>query len=182
MSQHPQPLKSILLIYFFPPSLLPARPVAATPPKPPMRVVRHSQVQTEITSDLMDQYQQIIEEDQQKIAVLEQQVAKLKYTPEMFENDDKRTQYFTGLETFVNMVTLFNSCEPELPASPTLTKFEIFILTLLKLRLKLPLPFLGYTFGVSAKTANYFYNECVTVLHTVMRDIFADSLETVEAK
>lgn len=139
--------------------------------------MKHIEVQTDISGEVMDQYQQIIDEDQQKIALLEDQVRKLKYTPEMFENDDKRTQYFTGLETFVNMVTLFNLCEPELPAASNLTKFEIFMLTLLKLRLKLPLTFLGYMFGVSPKTANYFYNEGITILHQTMQGIFHEEVK-----
>lgn len=136
--------------------------------------------QTDLGGDMLDQYQQVIEEDQQKIALLEDQVRKLKYSPEMFENDDKRTHYFTGLETFVNMVTLFNSCEPELPASSSLTKFEVFMLTLLKLRLRLPMQLLGYMFGVSPRVANYFYNECITILHNVMREIFVETSEEVE--
>lgn len=144
-----------------------------------VRIVRHSQVQTEMSGDIMDQYQLIIEEDQQKIALLEDQLRKLKYTPEMFENDDKRTEYFTGMETFVTMITLYNTCEADLPASSALSKFEIYILTLLKLRLKLPLPFLGYMFGVSPKAATYFYNECLGVLHTALREVFS---ETIEAK
>lgn len=147
-----------------------------------VRIIRHVGMQTEVSGDIMEQYQQIIEEDQQKIAILEDQIKKLKYTPEMFENDDKRTEYFTGLDTFVTMITLFNTCEADLPATNTLTKFEIFILTLLKLRLKLPLPFLGYLFGVSPKAATYFYNECLGVLHTSLREVFSESIEMVEAK
>lgn len=139
-------------------------------------------MQTEVTGDIMEQYQQIIEEDQQKIALLEDQIKKLKYTPEMFENDDKRTEYFTGLDTFVTMITLFNTCEAELPVSSSMTKFEIFILTLLKLRLKLPLPFLGYLFGISAKAANYFYNECLGILHNSLREVFSESIEMVDVK
>lgn len=159
------------------------RTLSTTPkPQPKVRYVKHTEAQTEMTGEIFDQYQQIIEEDQQKIQLLEDQVRKLKYTPEMFENDDKRTQYFTGLESFVNMVTLYNNCEPDLPASSTLTKFEIFILTLLKLRLKLPMALIGYMFGVSPKTAVFFFNECITVLHSVMREIFVDTIETVEAK
>lgn len=153
-------------------------PVRAPPaPQRPVRIVKHGEAQTEITGEIMDQYQQIIEEDQQKLSALEEQVRKLKYTPEMFENDDKRTQYFTGLETFVNMVTLFNLCEPDLPASPTVTKFEIFMLSLIRLRLKLPFTLIGYMLGLSPKAADFFFNEGIQVLHSVMREILIDNGE-----
>lgn len=147
---------------------------ALTTPQRPVRIVKHVDAQTEITGEIMDQYQQIIEEDQQKLLALEEQVRKLKYTPEMFENDDKRTQYFTGLETFVNMITLFNLCEPELPATATVTKFEVFMLSLIRLRLKLPFTLIGYMFGVSPKTADFFFGEGIQVLYTVMRAIVSD--------
>lgn len=139
-----------------------------------MRVLHTAHAQTEICGSVLEQYQQIIEEDQQKIASLEEELRKLKYTPEMFMNDDKRTEYFTGIDSFTTMMTLYNSCEGELPDSPMLTKFEIFILTLLKLRLKLPIPFLGYQFGVSSVTANHVFNECLSVLHKSLRDLFSN--------
>lgn len=151
-------------------------------PQSKVRIVRHSHMQTDVSGDIIDQYQQIIDEDQQKIAQLEDQVRKLKYSPEMFENDDKRTEYFTGMDSFVTMITLYNTCEESLPASSQLTKFEIYILTLLRLRLKLPLTFLGYMFGVSPKAANFFYDQCLTVLHGSLREVFADTLEVSDGK
>lgn len=147
-----------------------------------VRIVRHSHAQTDVSGDIIDQYQQIIDEDQQKITQLEEQVRKLKYTPEMFENDDKRTEYFTGMDSFVTMITLYNTCEEELPASSQLTKFEIYILTLLRLRLKLPLNFLAYMFGVTPRAAHYFYDHCLTVLHGSLREVFAETMESVEVK
>lgn len=158
------------------------RPGVSTPQQNRVLIMKHDHTQTDMTGDIMDQYQVIIEEDQQKIAMLEEQVRKLKYTPEMFENDDKRTEYFTGMESFVTMITLYNTCEADLPASSALTKFEIYMLTLLKLRLKLPLPFLGYMFGVSPRAATYFYNECLGVLHGALREVFSETIEAVEAK
>lgn len=145
-----------------------------------IRVIKNCHTQTDICGEILDQYQQIIEEDQQKIAVLEDQMRKLKYTPEMFENDDKRTEYFTGLDSFVTMITLFNTCENELPMSSTLTKFEIYILTLLKLRLKLPLQYLGYQFGVTPKAAHFYFNECLSVLHRSLRELFNDDAADME--
>ncbi|GAB0097028.1 hypothetical protein DMENIID0001_126200 [Sergentomyia squamirostris] len=142
-----------------------------------VRLVRNKvdrTTQTDISGEFLEQYQALIDENQLKIAQLEEQVRKCKYTPEMFENDDKRTEYFTGLDSYVTMITLYNTCEAELPQSTALTKFEIFILTLLKLRLKLPLTFLAYQFCITPKAANFYFNECLNVLHKSLRELFAE--------
>ncbi|XP_055700724.1 uncharacterized protein LOC129800400 isoform X2 [Phlebotomus papatasi] len=142
-----------------------------------VRIVRNKvdrTTQTDVSGELLDQYQILHEENLMKISQLEGQVRKCKYTPEMFEHDDKRTEYFTGLDTYVTMITLYNTCEAELPQSTALTKFEIFILTLLKLRLKLPLTFLAYQFCISPKAASFYFNECLNVLHKSLRELFAE--------
>ncbi|XP_055689564.1 uncharacterized protein LOC129793495 isoform X2 [Lutzomyia longipalpis] len=142
-----------------------------------VRLVRNKMdrgTQTDVTGELLEQFQVIHDENQVKIAQLEEQVRKCKYTPEMFENDDKRTEYFTGLDSYITMITLYNTCEAELPQSTALTKFEIFILTLLKLRLKLPLTFLAYQFCISPKAASFYFNECLNVLHKSLRELFAE--------
>ncbi|XP_055858607.1 uncharacterized protein LOC129921018 [Episyrphus balteatus] len=105
-----------------------------------------------------------------KIAALQKQLENTKMGIESFRNDDVKTNYFTGLPLFLTLFTLYNAIESNIPFCllKNLNKFQVLILTLVKLRLNLPFKLLGYIFGISTQTASKKFHECILVLNMEM--------------
>lgn len=82
------------------------------------------------------------------------------YTLKYFENDDKKVRHFTGLPTFDALKTVFKFVEKGiLRPSNKLTKDQLLILVLIRIRLNFSFQTLGYMFNVSHPTAcTYFYS------------------------
>jgi len=77
-------------------------------------------------------------------------------TPDDFNgDDDDKVDYYTGLQGFVTLMVLFNLVASEISEkkNSSLNKFRKFIVTLMRLRLNLPIVDLSYRFGVYQ---NYF--------------------------
>ena len=58
---------------------------------------------------------------------------------ENLKNNDKLLRFYTGLSSFTVLMAVFNLVSVAIPESPTskLSKFQAFVLTLMKLRLDL---------------------------------------------
>ncbi|KAK6173756.1 hypothetical protein SNE40_017158 [Patella caerulea] len=87
-------------------------------------------------------------------------------TPEDFENDDDKVKYYTGLPTYLTLISLFNLLSPEIAdgKNASLNKFQKFILTLMRLRLCLSITDLSYRFGVSKTTVSKVFIEMVDMM------------------
>ena len=96
---------------------------------------------------------------------LREKILKASLTEDSFRNDEK-VLFYTGLPNFLVMITLFNYLQDivSLTARSSLSKFEQFVLTLMRLRLNLPLSDLGYRFGVSTSTAFRVFNTWLDVM------------------
>ena len=83
-----------------------------------------------------------------------EKILKASLTEDSFRNDEK-VIFYTRLPNFLVMITLFNYLQDivSLTARSSLSKFEQFVLTMMGLRLSLPLSDLGYRFGVSNSAA-----------------------------
>ncbi|KAK1882940.1 Kelch-like protein 13 [Dissostichus eleginoides] len=69
------------------------------------------------------------------------------FNQESFENNEEKTKFYTGLPNFLVLLQVFQLCEPYITCGPmsVLSKFEQFILVLLRLRLNLPLKDLAFS-------------------------------------
>ncbi|XP_049432846.1 uncharacterized protein LOC125889147 [Epinephelus fuscoguttatus] len=79
-------------------------------------------------------------------------------------NTDK-VQYYTGLPCFAILVALFNNVKPSLPVTKNLSPFQMILLTLMRLRLDLPVQHLAHLFSVSCETLSTAFADTVDVLY-----------------
>ena len=91
-----------------------------------------------------------------------------KYKVSDFEGNDDKTKYYTGLPTFALLWTLFTYLEPHLPVKKTMDKFQLLIMTLMRLRLNLPLQLLSYEFGVHQSTISRLFAETIDIMFVRM--------------
>jgi len=96
-----------------------------------------------------------------------------KFCRKDFENNNEKCKYFTGIPSGIVLMLLFDLVEPYLPHHPfrTLSSFERFLVTLMRLRLNLDLTFLAYYFHVSRKTVSKSFYECLGVLYNVLKNL-----------
>lgn len=71
-------------------------------------------------------------------------MARHELTKETFFENDSRTKYLTGLDNYETLYLLFDSVAPYLSnKSPALAPFSQLIITLMRLRLNLPISYLS---------------------------------------
>ena len=80
--------------------------------------------------------------------------------------DDAKVKFYTGLPNFMTLMTVFNFISPFLnvTARSSLTKFQQFVMTLMRLRLNLPVQDLADRFGVSTSTVSRIFTTVVDVM------------------
>ena len=61
----------------------------------------------------------------------------LKFKTNEFSGNDEKVKYYTGFPRFTVLMSLFNFLEPHMSTKPSLDKFPLFILTLMRMRLNL---------------------------------------------
>jgi len=94
-------------------------------------------------------------------------LAKRKMDEESLKGDDAKVKYYTGLPCFGLLMGLLSTVMPYLPSSfRTLSPFQMVFLTLMRLRLNLPLQHLAYLFHVDRRGAATVFNTTLRVLHS----------------
>lgn len=101
-----------------------------------------------------------------QILSLKSRLQKIDLNQEHFEEDDKKVCYFTGFLNYAMFKILFLSIAPNLSSKKALSPFQQLLLTMMKLRLNLPLKYLAYRFGVCPTTASETFFGTVHVLYT----------------
>ena len=77
------------------------------------------------------------------------------FCEEEFRSDDKRVKFYTGLPSLDTLKVIFLRIVPFVTRKPQhLTPFQEFVMTLMKLRLNMPLEDLAYRFNVSVSTVS----------------------------
>lgn len=89
-------------------------------------------------------------------------------TLEKFRGDDKKTN-FTGISHFATLEVLSEMIEPKIGFSKKLTKFQILMIVLTRLRLNLSFRYLSYQFNVSIATISRHFYKCLLVLHNKLK-------------
>ena len=69
-----------------------------------------------------------------------------------FKGDDSKVKFYPGLPSFEILKATFEFVKPRVKSKSLLSAFQEFVLTLMKLRLNVPLQDLAYRFGVSLST------------------------------
>lgn len=104
---------------------------------------------------------------------LKEQVLTLSNTHkiEEYEGNDDKVKYFTGLPTFTVLLALFHHLKPALPKKQTLDTFQILIMSLMRMRLNLPVQFLGFEFGISPSTVSRYFIELVNIMYVRLKPV-----------
>ena len=100
-------------------------------------------------------------------------VAKTNISEEIFKNDDEKVRLYTGLPSFVVLMTLFNFIEPDLTqsANSALSKFQKVILVLMRLKLNLSVQYLVDQFKVSQGTVSKAFLNTLNVMYVKLKPL-----------
>lgn len=94
-----------------------------------------------------------------------------RFTIATLAHDDKKCRYFTGLTCGSLLKNLFEQLYDIIPNFDAISKEQILILTLRKIRLNEPFATLSYLYNLHPTTiSNYFY-ETVHCIHPVMKKL-----------
>ncbi|XP_072515059.1 uncharacterized protein [Salminus brasiliensis] len=85
------------------------------------------------------------------------------------DDDDDKVQYYTGLPNLGTFMVLFNFLVPLMSDKKVLTPFQLLLLTLMRLRLDLPIQHLAHLFRVSPKTVSRSFSKMVSFLSANLR-------------
>jgi len=83
-----------------------------------------------------------------------QSVSDCEFDVAYFRNDDSRVKYYTGLHTFSLLMVVFNFVEDHVSPGKSLTKFQEFMIVMVKLRLNAGLQDLAYRARISLATVS----------------------------
>lgn len=87
------------------------------------------------------------------------------FCEEEFRNDDKKVKFYTGLPSLDTLKVIFLRIIPFVTRKPQhLTPFQEFVMTLMKLRLNMPLEDLAYRFDVSVSTVSRTFQAWMIVM------------------
>lgn len=115
----------------------------------------------------ISELEDIIEDQKKKIV-------ELSYDYESFKDNDKKTKFYTGLPCFNTAKALFELLEKDLPLihhNTKISKFQMFLLTLMKLRNDFSFRELGYKFNVSESTASHYFHKCLFVMYCKLKHL-----------
>ena len=122
----------------------------------------------EITLDNMRQeYQRLLSENM----ALKQRVNDLEISQCSFQDNEAKVQFYTGLPSFVTLMAVFSFISEDLSQGTMskLSKFQKYIMVLMKPRLNLPVQDLAYRFGVSATCVSKTFKTTLHVMYVKLR-------------
>lgn len=92
------------------------------------------------------------------------------FCEEEFRNDDKRVKFYTGLPSLDTLKVIFFRIVPFVTRKPQhLTPFQEFVMTLMKLRLNMPLEDLAYRFNVSVSTGSRTFQAWMIMMNVRLK-------------
>ncbi|XP_072142343.1 uncharacterized protein [Dermacentor andersoni] len=129
--------------------------------------VQDLETQTEVTKEYIDSLESDNRDLGLELSRLKKQVSCLKMTQSSLQEDDKRVKFYTGLPSYAMLIAIFNIVEGSVShgGRNSLTKFQEFLVTLIRLRLGVPLQDLTYRFCVSQATVTRILERWLDVMH-----------------
>ncbi|CAI5681563.1 unnamed protein product [Oreochromis niloticus] len=97
--------------------------------------------------------------------LLRAQLQKTELNETFLKDDTEKVRYYTGLHCYAVLMSLFSTVKDFLPISKKLTGFQMLLLTLMRLRLDLPVQHLCHLFDVSHKTLSSVFADTIDVLY-----------------
>ena len=90
---------------------------------------------------------------------------------ESFESDKKRLKFYTGLDSIHAVKAIFNLIAPAIEDHhlSSLSKFNQFLMVLMKLRLNLTDQDLGYRFGISQCTVSKIWMKVINIMYVRLK-------------
>ncbi|KAL1005667.1 hypothetical protein UPYG_G00062020 [Umbra pygmaea] len=101
----------------------------------------------------------------QENSELRSELTKFKMDEEFFKDNTEKVQYYTGLPCFAILLSMFTTVKPFLPVAKKLSQFQMVLLTLIRLRLDLPIQHLSHIFNVSPRTLSATFADTIDVLY-----------------
>ena len=88
-------------------------------------------------------------------------------TEASFQENEEKTKFYTGLPSFFILMKVFELCSPHIFSccSNRLSKFQEFMLVLMRLRLNIPFQDLAYRFGISRSTVSRVFDKRLHVMN-----------------
>lgn len=102
---------------------------------------------------------------QTEIWKLKGQVNSLSFNQESLKDKDDKVHKLTVLPSYVKLIVVFSFISSFLKLKSCLSTFQQFLLTLMCLRMNLPLFFLAHVFHVSTSTAGRVFNNTLNVMN-----------------
>ncbi|XP_034039900.1 uncharacterized protein LOC117522576 isoform X2 [Thalassophryne amazonica] len=107
--------------------------------------------------------QMLLSENQQ----LKDMIAAVDLSEDSFRDNNEKTKVYTGLTTFTLLMAVFDLIRPTLEekSNEALTPFQQLLLTLMKLRLSVPLHYLSCVFRVQYTTVQRTFSDVINILN-----------------
>uniref|UniRef100_A0A3Q1ET94 Uncharacterized LOC110956967 n=1 Tax=Acanthochromis polyacanthus TaxID=80966 RepID=A0A3Q1ET94_9TELE len=140
-----------------PSSSLPSSPPAPSPASSPCAFCTKTQFE-------MDN----LREENRK---LKKQLAKHKMDEQFLKSSETKVKYYTGLHCFSVFMGILAQILPCLPSRRKLSPFQMLLLTLMRLRLNLPIQNLAYLFDVDCKTISDTFRDTISVMYTHLKPL-----------
>nr|XP_055024600.1 uncharacterized protein LOC129414559 [Misgurnus anguillicaudatus] len=96
---------------------------------------------------------------------LRSELNKRKMDEEFFKGNTNKVRYYTGIPCFAILLSVFTNVKPFLPVNKKLSSFQMLLLTLIRLRLDLPVQHLAHLFNVSRTTLSTAFTDTIDVLN-----------------
>ncbi|XP_063752115.1 uncharacterized protein LOC134872657 [Eleginops maclovinus] len=97
--------------------------------------------------------------------LLREKINRKTLTEISLNNNDKKVNVLTGLATYACLMTIFQYLAPFLKVKSSITCFQQYMLTLMKLRMNLTFDFLGFYFGIDPTTVSRHFKNCVNLMY-----------------
>lgn len=90
-----------------------------------------------------------------ELSELKQKLLDAQLNMETFQNNNEKTQFYTGLPNFFMLIQVYHLVLPYIKSTSTnaLTPFQELLLVLIRVRLNVPLQDLAYRFQIASSTA-----------------------------
>lgn len=127
------------------------------------------EIQTELSMNDVDILFQYYQESLEERTRLLERISTLVIDFDYLKGNDKKTRFYTGLTTWSLLENFVELVKGFLPShfNCKLNRFQMVVLTLMKLRLNLTFTDLGYRFQVDETTAARYFYRCLYIFHKI---------------
>ncbi|KAK0137183.1 hypothetical protein N1851_026621 [Merluccius polli] len=99
--------------------------------------------------------------------MLKEELSKKSLDENFLRDNDCKVKYYTGLPSFALLMGVLMEIHPSLPKTDRkLSHFQILLLTLMRLRLDLPLDHIAHIFDISRQTTSTLFSDTINVLYS----------------